>query len=224
MPANLATPRKLLVLRPQPGADATAARARALGLEPVVAPLFEILPMDWLPPDPAHHDALLFTSASGVRAASEGLTRFAHLPVVTVGEATAEAARAIGLNVVETGEGDGAAVVAATRFARLLHLAGRRHVPLDPARVTSVAVYAAEALPPPPLPTEGVALLHSGRAARRLGAIVAQRGGYSLVAISKAVADAAGGGWRSVVAADRPADAAMLALAARLCEDPAHGV
>lgn len=214
----------LLVLRPRPGADATAARARALGLDVLVAPLFEILPMQWSPPERTGHDALLFTSASGVRAAGEGLARFAHLPVVAVGEATAEAARAIGLDVVETGEGDGADVVAATRFGRLLHLAGRRHVPLDPRRVTSVAVYAAEALPPPVLPPAGVALIHSGRAARRFGAIVGDRNAYSLVTISAAVAAAAGDGWRAVQAAGRPADAAMLALAARLCEDAGHGV
>ncbi len=43
---------RLLVLRPQPGADETAARARALGLEPVVAPLFSVRPLHWTPPDP----------------------------------------------------------------------------------------------------------------------------------------------------------------------------
>lgn len=214
----------LLVLRPQPGADATAARARAIGLQPFVAPLFATAPMAWQPPIAAGFDALLFTSASAVRAAGAGLANFAHLPVVTVGEATAEAAQTAGLNVVEVGEADGAAVVAATRFHRLLHLAGRRHAPLDDPRVTSIPVYAAEALPPPVLPPEGVALLHSGRAARRFASIVTSRDRYCLVAISPSVAEDAGYSWRSVAAAEQPRDAAMLALAASLCEGTGHGV
>ncbi len=214
----------LLVLRPQPGADATAARARAIGLDPFVAPLFAIMPMAWRQPAAEDFDALLLTSASAVRAAGAALASFAHLPVVTVGEATAEAAQAAGLTVAEVGEADGRAVVAATRFRSLLHLAGRRHAPLDDPRVTSIAVYAAEALPPPLLPSAGVALLHSARAARRFAAIVEERRDYALVAISPAVAEAAGPGWRLVTAAEQPRDAAMLALAARLCESPDHGV
>ena len=214
----------LIVLRPQPGADATAARARNFGLNPFVAPLFAIQPMDWTAPDPAEFDALLLTSASAVRAAGEKRALYAHLPVVTVGEATAEAARGAGLTIAQIGEGDGASVVAATHYRRLIHLAGRRHAPLHDPRVTSVPVYAAEALPPPELPLAGVALLHSGRAARRLGAIAEARQNYALVVISPAVAADAGLGWRSVVAAEHPRDAAMLALAARLCEDSAHGV
>lgn len=215
--------RKLIVLRPQPGADATAARARALGLDVTVAPLFAIAPMAWIAPDPADFDALLFTSASAVRAAGD-LSAYAHLPVVAVGDATANAARAAGLNVAESGDADGKAVVAATHYQKLLHLAGRRHAPLDDPRVTSVPVYAAEALPPPALPSEGVVLLHSGRAARRFAAIVADRQNYDLVAISPQVAEDAGPGWRSIVAAQHPRDADMLALAAPLCESPNHGV
>jgi uroporphyrinogen-III synthase len=195
-----------------------------MGLTPWVAPLFTIMPMPWDPPAAESFDALLFTSASAVRAAGAGLAAFAHLPVVAVGEATAEAARAAGLAIEQTGDADGRTVVAAARFERLLHLAGRRHAPVDDPRVTSVPVYAAEVLPPPELPVDGVALLHSGRAARRFASIVTQRHHYDLVAISPAVADDAGPGWRSVVAADQPRDAAMLALAAPLCESLNHGV
>ena len=50
---------RLLVLRPQPGADTTAARARALGFEPVIAPLFEVRAVPWDAPDPAAYDAVL---------------------------------------------------------------------------------------------------------------------------------------------------------------------
>jgi uroporphyrinogen-III synthase len=214
----------VFVFRPQPGADATAGRARALGLTPVVAPLFAIRTVAWEPPVADEFDALLFTSASAVRAVSRDLARYAHLPVVTVGEATAEAARNAGLNVVEAGETDGRAVVAATGFRNLLHLAGRRHAPLDDPRVTSIPVYAAEALPPPELPPEGIALLHSGRAARRFASIVEAPQNYDVVTISSQVAEDAGLGWRSVVAAKQPRDAAMLALAASLCKGPEYGV
>ncbi len=192
-------------------------------MEPAVAPLFAIQPIPWDAPDPAKFDALLFTSASAVRAAGD-LHQFAHLPVVAVGEATADAARLAGLAIVEVGDADGAAVVAASQFTRLLHLAGRRHAPVNDPRVTSIPVYAAEALPPPLVPDHGVVLLHSPRAARRFAAIVDTRATYDLIAISPAVAEAAGPGWRSVLAAGQPRDAAMLALAARLCEGSIHGV
>ena len=46
-PARDVRPMKILVLRPQPGAGETAARARALGLEPIVAPLFTVRPLAW---------------------------------------------------------------------------------------------------------------------------------------------------------------------------------
>ncbi len=82
---------KILVLRPQPGADETAARARDLGLEPVVAPLFTVRPLAWTAPDPAAFDAVMLTSASAARQASEGLAPFKQLPCYAVGEATAAA-------------------------------------------------------------------------------------------------------------------------------------
>ena len=45
--------RRLLVLRPEPGASATVERARALGLDAVAMPLFEVEPVAWDAPDPA---------------------------------------------------------------------------------------------------------------------------------------------------------------------------
>ena len=47
-------------------ADLSAARAGTLGLEPVVAPIFTIAPLDWAAPDPDRYDALLLTSANAV--------------------------------------------------------------------------------------------------------------------------------------------------------------
>ena len=39
--------RRVLVLRPEPGASATVERARARGLDAFAVPLFAIEPLDW---------------------------------------------------------------------------------------------------------------------------------------------------------------------------------
>ena len=114
---------KVLILRPQPGADETAGRARALGLAPVVAPLFAVRPLAWEAPDPAGFDAVMLTSASAARQASDGLTPFRQLPCYTVGEATAAAADEAGFADIRVGADDGAALLmmmAADGVARAL--------------------------------------------------------------------------------------------------------
>ena len=70
----------VLILRPQPGADESAARARALGLDPVVAPLFTVRPLAWEAPNPADFDAVMMTSANAARFGGDGLTPFIDLP------------------------------------------------------------------------------------------------------------------------------------------------
>ncbi|MGD9811804.1 MAG: uroporphyrinogen-III synthase, partial [Sphingobium sp.] len=57
----------VLILRPQPGADATAGRAKELGLEPSIYSLFATEPLAWTAPDPAGFDAVLLTSANTLR-------------------------------------------------------------------------------------------------------------------------------------------------------------
>ena len=47
-----------------------------------------------------------------------------------------------------------------------------------------------------------------------------ERGAISIAAISAAAAVAAGEGWAAVAIADKPTDEALLALAARLCNNP----
>ena len=214
----------LLIVRPQPGADATAARARALELEPVSVPLFAIKPIDWTPPDSEHFDALLLTSANAVRHAGEAVSRYAALPTFAVGHATQAAANASGLGVVATGDSGVEAILPVIEekgWTRVLHLAGRDHHPYPPTalQVTTCIVYAAietdAALPDPPY----VALLHSERAATRLAQLASDRAAIAIVAISSDVATAAGLGWRHVAIAPTSEDAAMLALAARLCEE-----
>jgi len=228
----------LLVLRPQPGATATARRATALGLETVIAPLFEIHPLVWDAPDPASFDALLVTSANAVHHGGEAMTRYRHLPLFAVGAATAEAAHAAGFADIIAGQGDGMAatdLAVARDKVRLLHLAGREHVDLrhPAATIKRRLVYGAEAVETLPdaaraaLVAGAMALLHSGRAAalfaRLVDAAVLPRDRTTVIALSDAVRDAAGSGWAGAFAAPVPNDEALLAIAARLCDQGANG-
>ena len=215
--------RPLLVLRPQPGADATGARARALGLKPFVTPLFRIAPLGWEMPD-RQCDAILMTSANAARSLDDRVDRM--IPVYAVGAATAEAAQAAGFASVIAGRGDVEQVVkraAADGIGSLLHLTGVDRTGFDPEglRIEVRAIYAAEPIDPGSefanaLQLGAVALLHSARAARRFRELAGT--GHLIAAISPAVKAAAGGGWEQAVAAGRPTDDALLAAAARLCQ------
>ena len=218
----------LLILRPEPGARRTLARAAALGLRARAVPLFEIVALAWDAPNPADFDALLLTSANALRQAGADLELYRGLPVHAVGAATAAAARAAGFGEVRTGPGDvGALLAGLAPPLRLLHLCGadRRDAAAEGIAITPVPVYASRESDGAGLAAalaEGpVVLLHSPRAAARLAALVENRAGLAIVAISPAAADAAGGGWGQVAIAERPRDEALLAIAARLCEDRA---
>ena len=104
-----------LVTRPEPGSAETAARLRALGWTPVLAPAL-VLQACSVPLPSAQ--AVLLTSRAAARALCE---RFGARPVLAVGEATAAEARASGASSVVAAEGDAQA---------LLRLATAR---LDPA-------------------------------------------------------------------------------------------
>jgi len=203
------------VLRPAPGGARTAARLAVLGIDPLVLPLFAVVPLAWTPPDPAGYDALLLTSANAIRHGGAGLERLRALPVIAVGEATAAAARAAGFAIRCTGRGDVADALAAAGPCRPLHLAGRER---RDAGVDAVAVYASEPLPIAPDAVreceDRVALLHSVRAATRLAALVSDRARVAVAALSPAVLAAAGQGWRWTTAAPVPTDAALVARVA----------
>jgi uroporphyrinogen-III synthase len=214
----------VLIARPEPGASETAARARRIGLTPVVAPLFEVRALPWVPPDPDRHDAILFTSAHPPRLAGADLGRFTCLPAYAVGEASARAARDAGFADVRTGSGDGAALIAraaADGVRRALHLCGRENLPLrhPQIEVEQCVVYAAEEIPGlVSVPPGAVVLLHSPRAAAAFAARVAERGGIALALISDAAAAAAGDGWAAKAVAGEPRDEALLEVARRLCQ------
>lgn len=216
---------KLLVLRPEPGASATAARIVAAGHQPDLMPLFRLAPIYWSAPKPSLYDALLLTSGNAVRLAGARLGDLAALPAYAVGEATARAALTAGLNVRTTGTAGVAALLPLATQAgdkRLLWLAGRDHIMLEPLpgmAIDIAIVYESEALPSPPDFIERVAeadavLLHSPRAAAHFGWLCDRSGvarnGVTLAALSPAIAEAAGEGWAALFTAESPNDASLL--------------
>jgi len=220
----------LLVLRPEPGAAATFARALAAGLNPIAAPIFTLTPIAWSPPDPATHDALMLTSANAVRHAGPALDRYRALPVYAVGAATAAASIEVGFADIRTGDSDAAALIASMvhdGVMRPLHLAGREHRALAdaPIPIERRIVYAADPVAVLPaaaraaLALGAVALIHSPRAGEIFGTLLREAGidpaTIAIAAISEA---AAVGHWRETAIAETPDDSALLAAAARLCE------
>ena len=217
--------RRLLVLRPEPGASATMSRARELGLEPTCAPLFEVEALPWQAPNPSGFDGLLLTSANAVRHGGGELQKLRGLEVYAVGAATADAARERGFGIAATGDaGVERLLDSIAPNLKLLHLCGEeRRQPDGPRQqITPIAVYRSRALDAPDLSkvAGSIAMVHSPRAGRRFAELVAERGSIAIAAISAAAAEAAGEGWEGVAIAEAPNDDALLALAASLCNKP----
>lgn len=220
-------PLPLVILRPEPGASDTAARAREAGLDVRSIPLFAAGPINWTVPDPSGFDALLLTSANAPRFAGAGLAQLASLRVWCVGAATAAAATASGLTVRHVGTGGAQALIETAAAAGVRHcvwLAGKERTAIEPPpslTLSTITVYHARALPVSAAQLSGpaVVLLHSKRAARRLASLAPDPGSLILVTISEAVAAAAGDGWARVSIAPSPDDGEMVAMAAKLCHE-----
>ncbi|HYX46146.1 MAG TPA: uroporphyrinogen-III synthase [Sphingomicrobium sp.] len=215
--------RRILVLRPEPGATATVNRARERGLDAIAVPLFQIEPVAWDAPDAASFDALLLTSANAVRFGGDDLGKLRGLPAYAVGEVTAIVARQAGFDIAATGEsGVDRLLDSVEPDLRLLHLCGEDR--RDPAearqQIANIVVYRAKEIEGPDLGAAkgAVALIHSPRAGHRFAELVDDRGSIAIAAISDAAAKAVGGGWKRVETAEAPTDDALLALAARLCD------
>jgi uroporphyrinogen-III synthase len=106
---------RILVTRPEPDAQKTAARLRVLGHEPVIASLLTVVftaPPDNLPA-PA---ALILTSRNAARAVSRWpqASAWRDRPVFVTGRGTGEAAASAGFTNIKSAEGD------ASDLARLL--------------------------------------------------------------------------------------------------------
>lgn len=222
--------RRVAILRPEPGNAATATRLREAGLDPWPLPLFEVSPLNWAPPRPTDFDGLLFTSANALRHGGPGLASLHSLPILAVGSATADAARAAGFTVARAGSTDLADLLRdAPDFSRLLWLSGRDRTAIEhPALAAIVAVYASDpvALAAAQAATlkGSVALVHSARAGMQLAATLAGHGiardRVRIAAISRKAAIAAGPGWDRIAIAAAPDDDALIAAARPLAIDP----
>lgn len=186
---NAARPLTIWITRAQPGADATAARVRALGHTAFVAPLLAVKTFEDASVDLTGVGALAFTSANGLRAFTQ-LCPDRSLQVFAVGAATAQAAREAGFKRVLSADGDVAALadgIAARRgeiVGAVLHpgaaeLAGDLAGALERARVEvrALTLYdtAPRRLKPDQLerlPQVDVALVHSAKAAKALAAVL----------------------------------------------------
>jgi uroporphyrinogen-III synthase len=227
---------RFLVTRPSEDAAETARLLEARGIEPLVEPLLAIRPLPdaALPLDGAQ--ALLLTSANGVRALA-GATDRRDLRMFAVGDQTAAAARGAGFQTVESAGGD------VTDLARLIgerldpkagalvHVAGSAQAgdlagALQPQgfEVRRAVLYEArpvEALGPKTRGglelgvIDGV-LFFSPRTAKAFATLVEAAGlgprcrRVTAFCLSPAVAEAAGAlSWRSVVTAQTPTQPAL---------------
>ncbi|MET0670887.1 MAG: uroporphyrinogen-III synthase [Xanthobacteraceae bacterium] len=147
---------RLLVTRPEPDNERTAAELRARGHEVMVAPMLRVEPVIDADLGAGPWAAVLITSANGARAIAAHKRRgeLTALPVLAVGQASATAARATGFSEVTSADGDGGdlARLAAVRVSGaampLLYLAGEERardlgaeLAASGLKVATVAVY-----------------------------------------------------------------------------------
>ena len=120
---------RLMITRPLEDAAPLAEELAGLGIESMVEPLLSIELSDAGIPDLSGVQALLLTSANGVRAYC-ALARERRLPVYAVGDATARAAKDAGFATVISAAGDVASLAALVRDklkprdGALVHVAG----------------------------------------------------------------------------------------------------
>lgn len=216
---------RLLVIRPQPGADATAERVRLAGHRAAVMSLFAVEPVAWDEPSPDQYDALLITSGNAVRAAGHGLKELSGLPVMAVGTASARAANSLDLKIANTGDSgvdDLLRTAGQGGFRRLLWLAGEDRtavsVPDEISLDTRIVYRSAELSAPDCFADEvrsaDAIMLHSPRAAgyfaQLCDAQAIDRGDLSLAVLSANIEKSAGSGWKTIVTAPEPNDASLL--------------
>jgi len=96
---------RLIITRPQEDAEPLADELAALGVENLIAPLLSIKASGAETPDLTDVQALLLTSANGVRAFAH-LSKERKVPIYAVGHASASAAREAGFENIESAGGD----------------------------------------------------------------------------------------------------------------------
>ena len=102
----------VLVTRPHPDDETTAAALRARGFEVLLAPMLRFEPVAFYDDEDARYGAIIVTSANALRGIAPHLagSRLLKLPLFAVGEHTASAARSAGFSHVISADGDAAAL------------------------------------------------------------------------------------------------------------------
>src|ERR1700737_1816218 len=102
----------VLVTRPHPDGETTAAGLRARGFEVLLAPMLRFEPVAFRDDEDATYGAVIVTSANALRGIAPHLagSRLLKLPLFTVGEHTASAARNAGFSNVIPANGGAAAL------------------------------------------------------------------------------------------------------------------
>jgi uroporphyrinogen-III synthase len=107
----------VLVTRPHPDDEATAAALRAKGFEVMLAPMLRFEPVAFHDDEDARYGAVVVTSANALRGIAPHLqdsrlqgSRLLKLPLFAVGEHTASAAHRAGFDNVSPASGDAASL------------------------------------------------------------------------------------------------------------------
>jgi uroporphyrinogen-III synthase len=211
------------VLVTRPHADSTAVTLRARGHDVTLAPLMQFEAVAWQAEPP---EAIMLTSPQGARCAA--LAAAWRVPAYAVGAATAAAARAAGFGDVRDGGGTAQALVdriAADGYARVQHLAGADRTAVvvpEGLHIDVVIVYRAALVPLAAVPSADWVLLYSARTAAHFAHEIDRQGkprrDVAIGVLSAAVAAAAGPGWRTLVVAAAPNEAALLAAIDAACQ------
>jgi uroporphyrinogen-III synthase len=237
-----------LVTRPRAEAAALAAELARRGIDALIEPMIEIVDRAAVLPDLTMVQAVLCTSANGVRALARA-SAARSVPLFAVGDATARAARAAGFRGVESAGGDveDLARLATRRLrpadGKLLHVAGSE-VAGDLAgrlgaarfsveRVVLYEAHAVEALSPAAAGAIGggkidLAVFFSPRTAAIFARLVVAANIADRLAATRALSISAaadapldGLAFRARLIAAAPTQAALLALVEQFAEQPA---
>lgn len=245
---------RVLITRPREESEALAVRLAPLGFAPVIDAMIAVRFVEGAAIEAEGAQALVFTSANGVRAlrtARGGGTLRRDLPVFTVGAATAAVARAAGFSDIVEGQGtvEGLARVIAARCpptaGPVVHISGSivaRDLAalLAPSGIRLVRAVLYESIQAQHLQPETRALLASREIAAALffsprtaqafvnlvndAGIAASMGSVAALALSPAVADALRLPFARVVTAARPTTDALLERLVEIGRAPQPGL
>ncbi len=231
---------QMLVTRPEPDAQSTLARLRALDIPAMAAPLMIRETLDVSLPPPDGFTAIVLTSANAVRALADRgvIATYRHLPVFAVGDRTAFEAQEAGFARVSSAAGAFQDLVNAIAISGLkgpLFYPAARHQSADLAKalaplgvmVATAKVYemvAIEALPAEVAPALvdgriGAVLVYSRRTAEIFARLTTdlgreQRRLLGMLCLSEAVAEPLlEARFSRIALADRPDEDAMMTLA-----------